>query len=176
MDAFKDRKFTGVVTEIANSSKDAGHAAAASQDATKFEVRIRIKEKEAFRPGMSVTAEIETRYRTNVLTVPIASVTTRLPKEKEKKTDAEAGRRERPAGTNSAKAGTNSLAANQRGGQLRTQYSGSRRHERRQADKKSKEAVQADGRGVRGGGRPRQNGAGEDRHQRRQLLGDHRRA
>jgi len=29
---------------------------------------------------MSATAEIETRYRTNVLTVPIQSVTTRLPK------------------------------------------------------------------------------------------------
>jgi HlyD family secretion protein len=33
---------------------------------------------------MSVTAEIETRYRTNALTVPIASVTTRLLKEKSK--------------------------------------------------------------------------------------------
>ena len=31
---------------------------------------------------MSVTAEIETRSRTNVLCVPIASVTTRLPKDK----------------------------------------------------------------------------------------------
>src|SRR5438445_1369588 len=29
---------------------------------------------------MSVTAEIETRYRTNVITVPIQSVTTRFPK------------------------------------------------------------------------------------------------
>jgi HlyD family secretion protein len=29
---------------------------------------------------MSVSAEIETRYRTNALTVPIASVTTRMPK------------------------------------------------------------------------------------------------
>jgi HlyD family secretion protein len=33
---------------------------------------------------MSVSAEVETRYRTNVLTVPIASVTTRLPKEAKK--------------------------------------------------------------------------------------------
>ena len=31
------------------------------QEATKFEVKIRINEKESFRPGMSVTAEIETR-------------------------------------------------------------------------------------------------------------------
>jgi len=81
VDAFKDKKFNGVVTEIANSSKNAA-ASSGSQDATKFEVRIRLKEKEAFRPGMSVTAEIETRSRTNVLAVPIACVTTRLPKDK----------------------------------------------------------------------------------------------
>lgn len=80
VDAFKDRKFTGAVTEIANSSKS--QPGASAQEATKFEVKIRIQEKEAFRPGMSVTAEIETRSRTNVLAVPIASVTTRLPKEK----------------------------------------------------------------------------------------------
>jgi HlyD family secretion protein len=85
-DAFKERKFTGVVTEIANSSRGltlgagAGGFGGQSQEATKFEVKIRIQDKEAFRPGMSFTAEIETRYRTNVLTVPIASVTTRLPK------------------------------------------------------------------------------------------------
>src|SRR5262249_7538523 len=82
---FKDRKFTGTVTEIANSSKNAGLVNANSgstQEATKFEVKIRIKEKEPFRPGMSVTADIETRSRTNVLSVPIASVTTRLPKNK----------------------------------------------------------------------------------------------
>jgi HlyD family secretion protein len=84
VDAFKDQKFTGTVTEIANSSKGSGFGQAASsqQEATKFEVKIRIKEKESFRPGMSVTAEVETRCRSNVLTVPIASVTTRLPQEK----------------------------------------------------------------------------------------------
>jgi HlyD family secretion protein len=78
VDAFKDRKFTGLVTDIANSAK--GAAAAASQDATKFEVAIRVSEKENFRPGMSVNTEIETRYRTNALVVPIAAVTTRPPK------------------------------------------------------------------------------------------------
>jgi HlyD family secretion protein len=86
VDAFRDRKFTGVVTDIANSSKGSSSATSAaasssqSQDATKFEVRIRINENEVFRPGMSVSAEIETRSRTNVLTVPLASVTTRAPK------------------------------------------------------------------------------------------------
>lgn len=81
VDAFKDKKFTGNVTEIANSAKGSGSAgAASSQEATKFEVKIRFADKDAFRPGMSVTAEIETRSRTNVLTVPIQSVTARLPK------------------------------------------------------------------------------------------------
>jgi HlyD family secretion protein len=86
VDAFKDRKFKGVVSEIANSSRTAAaYSSGSSQEATKFEVKIRIKEKEQFRPGMSVTAEIETRSRTNVLTVPIASVTARVPKEKDGK-------------------------------------------------------------------------------------------
>ncbi|HTS16621.1 MAG TPA: efflux RND transporter periplasmic adaptor subunit [Verrucomicrobiae bacterium] len=82
VDAFKDRKFTGVVTDIANSSKNTGSLSTGStqsQEATKFEVRIRVTDNEAFRPGMSVSAEIETRYRTNALTVPLASVTTRAP-------------------------------------------------------------------------------------------------
>jgi HlyD family secretion protein len=93
VDAFKDKKFNGVVTQIANSSKNAGSSGGATQDATKFEVRIRIKEQEAFRPGMSVTAEIETRSRTNVLAVPIACVTTRLPKDK--KTESKPARHDR---------------------------------------------------------------------------------
>jgi len=106
-DAFKDRKFTGTVTEIANSSRGlvlgGGGFGAQSQEATKFEVKVRIQDKAAFRPGMSVTAEIETRYRTNVLTVPIVSVTTRLPKTTN--TVARAGASSAPpAGTNSAAA------------------------------------------------------------------------
>ncbi len=110
VDAFKDRKFTGVVTEIANSSKDAGMAmASSSQEATKFEVRIRIQEKEAFRPGMSVTAEIETCYRTNVLTVPFSSVTSRQPKDKK---DAKLALLNAPHGTNTATVATNAVATN----------------------------------------------------------------
>lgn len=95
VDAFRDREFHGIVTEIANAAKGASSSSqsssgsssggGSSQEATKFEVKIRIQEKEIFRPGMSVTSEIETRYRTNVLCVPIQSVTTRAPKGKEKK-------------------------------------------------------------------------------------------
>lgn len=96
VDAFRDRKFTGRVTEIANASKAAGSgtgssssSSAQSQEATKFEVKIRVQEKEVFRPGMSVTAEIETRYRTNVLAIPIQSVTTRVPKKPDAQPEAD---------------------------------------------------------------------------------------
>jgi HlyD family secretion protein len=93
VDSFRDKKFTGLVTDIANSSGDSDSRSAATsyssssssgQEATQFQVRIHVNDREFFRPGMSVTAEIETRYRTNALTVPIASVTTRLLKEKSK--------------------------------------------------------------------------------------------
>ena len=82
VDSFKDQKFDGIVTEVANSANNNDTTTAASStstDATKFQVKIRIAEKNAFLPGMSVTADIQTRYRTNVLSVPIQSVTTRLP-------------------------------------------------------------------------------------------------
>ncbi len=137
VDAYKDRKFSGTVTEIANSSGSAGAtslsagSSSTSQEATKFGVKIRIKEKEAFRPGMSVTAEIETRYRTNALTVPIASVTTRLPKDKKTEVAANSG------STNSAAANTNA-AANKTTAVALDSNSGTNWGK---SDKKSKEAA-----------------------------------
>ncbi len=106
VDSFKDKKFTGIVTDIANTSEGLSSSAAAlssassssSQQATQFQVRIRVNESEFFRPGMSVSAEIETRSRTNVLGAPIASVTTRLIKSNSK--------------TNSFVANTNSVPTN----------------------------------------------------------------
>src|SRR4029077_13131501 len=79
-------------------------------EATKFEVKIRVKEKEAFRPGMSVTAEIETRTHANVLAVPFASVTVRAPKPKDKKADSKIAATD-PASTNSVSAKTNATPA-----------------------------------------------------------------
>jgi HlyD family secretion protein len=113
VDAFKDKKFNGTVTEVANSAKGFGASASSALssassgggDATKFEVHIRIKEKELFRPGMSVTAEIETRSRTNVIAVPIASVTARLPKDKKPGDLAKAN------GTNTNSSSTNAVAS-----------------------------------------------------------------
>jgi HlyD family secretion protein len=121
VDAFKDRKFTGTVTEIANSSKDSGLAGTGgggggqSQEATKFEVRIRVAENENFRPGMSVSTEIETRYRTNSLTVPIASVTTRMPKGAGKTNETNSGTGTNSAATNQTVAtATNSVTADKK--------------------------------------------------------------
>jgi HlyD family secretion protein len=122
VDAFKDRKFTGVVTNVANSAVGSGSRSGASssssssqsQQATQFEVRIRVNEKEsAFRPGMSVTAEIETQYRTNALTVPLASVTTRPMKADPKAAPPKKGDTNATASTASstnAVAGTNAVA------------------------------------------------------------------
>ena len=145
VDAFKKRKFNGTVTEIANSSKDTGQLAAAStQEATKFEVRILVEEKEGFRPGMSVTAEIETCYRTNALTVPFASVTTRLPKAKENKKDAKLAALADPPATNSAKPGvskTNSTATGTNALAAGTNRLGVEATNAVKLDKKSKEPV-----------------------------------
>jgi HlyD family secretion protein len=85
VDAFKDRTFKGTVSATANASKAMNQPQISSssntpQEAPKFEVRIRMDDKEKFLPGMSVTAEIETRERKGALAVPIQSVTTRLPK------------------------------------------------------------------------------------------------
>lgn len=77
VDAFRDQEFTGVVSEIANSARTTG--AGSQQQATKFEVRILINEKAPFRPGMSVTADVETRSRKGVVAVPFQAVTTRMP-------------------------------------------------------------------------------------------------
>jgi len=70
IDSFKDQKFSGLVTQIANSANNndtstAASTSGSSTEATKFQVRILVAEKERFLPGMSVTANIETRYRNN---------------------------------------------------------------------------------------------------------------
>jgi len=76
VDAFQDRPFSGEVREIANSAKTSGQG---SQDeVTNFEVRIRVLDKERrLRPGMSATADIQTKTVKDVVAVPIQSVTVR---------------------------------------------------------------------------------------------------
>ena len=88
------RKFKGIVYEIASSANGLGNSAAAaavSSDAvTEFEVKIRIlrssysdlivgKRSYPLKPGMTASVEIITNRKMGVLSVPLATVTTRDP-------------------------------------------------------------------------------------------------
>jgi HlyD family secretion protein len=89
VDAFSDKKFKGIVTEIASSSKDIGTTASSSVDqVTNFLVKIRIVPESytdvkggakdlpsPFRPGLSATADIQSES-VKGLSVPIQAVFT----------------------------------------------------------------------------------------------------
>jgi len=89
IDAYSDRKFKGIVTQIASSNTGASSSAlsAAGNDVTQYQVNIRLlpesytdllgKGSFPFRPGMSASADIQTKTQINVLSVPINAVTTR---------------------------------------------------------------------------------------------------
>ncbi len=81
IDAYPGRKFTGTISEIGSSAQGgsaASQLAALSDDVTNFLVRIRVADPGVqLRPGMSATADIETRTVENVVSVPIQSVTVR---------------------------------------------------------------------------------------------------
>jgi HlyD family secretion protein len=88
IDAFPDRKFTGVVYEIANTATSKG--VGTQDEVTNFQVKIRVLNKDVpLRPGMSMTADVETETKHNILAVPIQSVTTRSPKPKAGEKQAE---------------------------------------------------------------------------------------
>ena len=85
VDAYLNRKFKGIVTEIANAAT--GNSSITMDQVTNFDVKIRIlaesyldimKENVSpFKPGMSATVEIQTQTAFNVMAIPIESVTTR---------------------------------------------------------------------------------------------------
>lgn len=107
IDAYSDRKFKGLVTQIASSNNGAASLSSltstTSSDVTQYKVYIRLlpesymdllgKGSFPFRPGMSANADIQTRTVVNVLSVPINAVTTRekdgVVKADKKKDDAE---------------------------------------------------------------------------------------
>lgn len=93
VDAYLDKEFVGVVTEIANSAQLTGVSA---DQVTNFEVKVRILktsydkmlkdgEKSPFRPGMTASVEIKTDKRADVIAVPIEAVTTRADTSKKAK-------------------------------------------------------------------------------------------
>jgi len=91
VDAYNNRKFKGVVTQISSTNRGTGGTVTTSStDVTNYEVRIRLLPETyndlidpsrpknfPFRPGMSASADIQTNTHTNVLTVAINAVTTR---------------------------------------------------------------------------------------------------
>ena len=93
VDAYNNRKFTGLVTQIASSNNGAATASTSnttSTDVTNYKVYIRLnpdsykdlidparKKNFPFRPGMSASADIQTKTHVDVLSIPINSVTTR---------------------------------------------------------------------------------------------------
>jgi len=87
VDAYLDKIFKGVVTEIATSANVTGVSA---DQVTNFDIKIRILPESyadlipednptyaPLRPGMSATVEIQTETNRNMITVPLQAVTTR---------------------------------------------------------------------------------------------------
>ena len=100
VDAYSDRKFKGIVTQIASSNNGAASQTAlanTSNDVTNYKVYIRLlpqsyadllgKGNFPFRPGMSASADIQTKTHPMVLSVPINAVTTRDLKDSSAKAD-----------------------------------------------------------------------------------------
>ena len=97
VDAYTDRKFKGLVTQIASSNNGASTQNAlanTSTEVTNYKVYIRLlpesysdlmgKTSYPFRPGMSASADIQTKTHATVLSVPINAVTTREKKDSTK--------------------------------------------------------------------------------------------
>lgn len=85
VDAYPNRKFTGVVTQIANSAKNIGSAL---DQVTNFEVKIYILPdsysdlavdgKIPFRPGMSASVAVQTSRKEDINAIPLQAITTRV--------------------------------------------------------------------------------------------------
>lgn len=88
-DAYRNRKFTGIVSKISVSSKATGLQQVSTDQVTNYTVHILIlpssyadliaqmPSKFPFKPGMSASVEIRTRRENNILSVPVNAVTTR---------------------------------------------------------------------------------------------------
>lgn len=98
VDAYTNRKFKGLVYKIANPNTGASVTGTTSTEVTNYKVHIRLLPSSyadlvistkgfPFRPGMSASADIQTRTKVNVLSVPLNAVTTRDKKSDKSPTD-----------------------------------------------------------------------------------------
>lgn len=99
-DAYRNRKFSGVVSKISVSSKATGLQQVSTDQVTNYTVHILIlpssyadliaqmPSKFPFKPGMSASVEIQTRKERNILSVPVNAVTTRDYPDSVKKSNA----------------------------------------------------------------------------------------
>jgi HlyD family secretion protein len=91
VDAYSERKFKAIVTEISTSANNAGGMQMSSDQVTNFEVKIRLlkdsykdllETKDApFLPGMSANVEIQTLVKKDIPCLPIEAVGTRIQEE-----------------------------------------------------------------------------------------------
>ena len=103
VDAYLKKKFSGIVTEIANSAQ----ATLTADQVTNFKVKVRILEESykdllegkketysPFRPGMTATVDVITKKRKNILAAPISAIVV--------KTDTSATRSSKPKASTNA--------------------------------------------------------------------------
>ncbi|MCL4820154.1 MAG: efflux RND transporter periplasmic adaptor subunit [Vicinamibacteria bacterium] len=78
IDAYPNRTFEGVVTEVGSSPIQRSTGAATQNEAIKFLVKVQIQNPpEGIKPGLSVQADVLTGFRADALTVPIQALVLR---------------------------------------------------------------------------------------------------
>jgi HlyD family secretion protein len=103
VDAYNKRKFKGIVYKIANPVSALSASAASSAEVANYKVHIRLdpasyadlimeNSKFPFRPGMTASADIQTKSKVNVISVPLNAVTTRDKDGKGKDTEVSAAK------------------------------------------------------------------------------------
>ena len=87
VDAYPNQKFNGVVTEVGSSPLD---RQAGDSEAIRFEVKIQLKNPPPdVRPGFSVSAEIITGRRADVISIPLQALVIREKETKQKMANAD---------------------------------------------------------------------------------------
>ena len=113
VDAYNKRKFKGIVYKIANPVT-ASSLTSSSTDVSNYKVHIRLEpssyadliqenSKFPFRPGMTASADIQTKSKRNVVSIPLNAVTTRDKEGNGKETKVSASTSENNGNANASK-------------------------------------------------------------------------